>query len=96
MIRREVQWTNANFSEANEELCIYGGTMGSENIRVDVWDGDSWENVFADLTNGWNNVTITSYLTSSTFTIRFKGDTETGDAVQDSWNIDATLIHVWS
>ena len=92
----EVQWTNVDYSEANEELCLYGGTMGSENIRVDVWSGGAWQNLFTDLNTGWNNATVSSYLTSSTFTIRFKGSIETGDAIQDSWNIDAALLHVWS
>ena len=92
----EVQWTNVDYNEANEELCIYGGTMGSENIMVDVWNGSAWQNLFADLTGGWNNVTVTSYLTSPTFTIRFKGATETSDSTQDNWAVDATLLHVWS
>ncbi len=92
----EVQWTNVDYNEANEELCIYGGLMGSENIRVDVWDGGSWVNLFTDLTTGWNNVTVTSYLVSSTLTIRFKGSTETNDSTQDSWEIDATILHAWT
>jgi len=92
----EVQWTSVDFDESNEELCIYGGTMGAENITVDVWDGGTWQNLFTDLTNGWNNVSVSSYLTSSTFTIRFRGGTETGDTTQDTWNIDVTMLHVWS
>lgn len=92
----EEQWTDVDFDEANEELCIYGGSMDAENINVDVWDGDSWENLFTDLDSGWNNVTVSSYLTASTFTIRFKGSNETGDSNQDSWNIDTALLHVWS
>jgi hypothetical protein len=92
----EEQWTNVDYSEMNEELCIYGGTMGSENIRVDVWNGSTWQILFADLTNGWNNVTVNPYLTSTTFTIRFKGGTETNDLNQNNWTIDATLLHVWS
>ena len=91
----EVQWTNVDYDEANEELYVYGGTMGSESLRVDVWNGSSWHNVIASLTSGWNNVSISTYLVSSTFTIRFKGTTETSDATQDSWVIDATLLHVW-
>jgi len=66
-----------------------------ENIRVDVWDGATWQNMFTDLTNGWNNVTVSSYLIASTFTIRFKGTSETDDLTQDLWYIDATLLHVW-
>ena len=92
----EVQWTNADFNQTNEYLCLYGGTMGAEDIRVDVWNGSSWTNLFTDLSTGWNNVTVSSYLTSSTFTIRFKGSDETGDTTQDSWNIDATLLNVWT
>jgi len=91
----EVQWTNATYDLPNEELCIFGGTMGSEDIRVDVWDGTAWQNLFPDLTSGWNNASVSSYLASSTFTIRFKGGTETGDTAQDNWNIDVTLLHVW-
>ena len=92
----EEQWTNTDYNETNEQLCIYGGTMGSESLMVDVWTGSSWQNVIASLTNGWNNISVSSYLTSSTFTIRFKGSTETGDTTQDSWNIDATILHCWS
>ncbi|PVX24003.1 MAG: hypothetical protein CW691_08980 [Candidatus Bathyarchaeum sp.] len=92
----EVQWTNVNYNEANEELCIYCGKMGSEDLKVDVWTGSTWQNVFKDLTNGWNNVSISSYLDSSTFTIRFTGGTETSDIIQDTWYIDAALLHVWS
>ncbi len=73
----------------------FGGSP-AENLRVDVWTGSSWQNIFTDLTNGWNNASVSSYLDSSTFTIRFKGGTETSDTTQDSWNIDATLLHVWS
>jgi len=92
----EVQWTDVDYNETNEELCIYGGTIGSENILVDVWDGVAWQNLFTDLTSGWNNISVSSYLSSSTFTIRFRGGNESGDTTQDSWNIDVTLLHVWS
>jgi len=92
----EVQWTSADFDESNEELSIYGGTMGAENITVDVWNGSGWENLFTDLNSGWNNVSVTSYLTASNFTIRFKGGTETSDTTQDTWDIDAALLHVWT
>jgi len=92
----EVQWTNVDYSETYELLCIYGGTMGAEDIRVDVWYNSAWQNVFTDLSNGWNNVSVTSYLTASTFTIRFKGGTESGDTAQHTWQIDAVLLHEWA
>jgi hypothetical protein len=93
----EVQWTNAEYAKANEELCIKTGTTDAEDIKVDVWNGSEWINLLTDLNaSSWNNVSVSSYLTSSNFTIRFKGGNETGDTTQDSWNIDATLLHVWT
>jgi hypothetical protein len=89
----EVQWTNADHNETDEYLCIYTDALGSESLKVDVWTG-SWTTVINALQpNQWNNVSVSSYLTSSTFTIRFKGSTETGDVTQDSWNIDCTLLY---
>jgi len=90
----EVQWTHADFDEANEELCIYVDSFSGENLLVEVWTG-SWTSL-TTLTTGWNNVTVSSYLTSQEFTIRFVGETETGDTTQDYWTIDATLLHCWS
>lgn len=92
----EVQWTSVDSDETNEWLCIYGGTMGSEDILVDIWNGTAWINVFADLSSGWNSADISSYLAASTLTIRFRGGTETSDAAQDNWDIDATFLHVWT
>jgi len=92
----EVQWTSVDFDESNEFLCIYGGLMGAENIRLDAWNGSDWENLFADLNSGWNNVSVSSHLDSSTFTVRFKGDTEIGDTTQDTWSIDAVFLHLWT
>jgi hypothetical protein len=71
-------------------------TTANEPLSVDVWNGLSWQNVIANLNAGWNNVTVSAYLTSSTFTIRFKGASETADTTQDNWEIDATLLHVWT
>jgi hypothetical protein len=68
----------------------------AETLNVDVWSGGGWQNVISGLGNGWNNVSVASYLDSSTFTIRFKGGTETGDDTQDSWDIDTSLLHLYS
>jgi hypothetical protein len=93
------QWTNADYDQAYEELCVYTGPLSSENLYVDVWTGSTWVTVAtlgsAD-SNKWINVTVSSYLSSSTFTIRFKGNIETGDPTQNSWQIDCVLLHVWS
>jgi len=67
----------------------------SEDIGVDVWNGSSWQNLATDLIYGWNNISVSSYLDSSNFTIRFRGGTETGDTTQDTWQVDVTLLHLW-
>jgi hypothetical protein len=55
----EIQWTSANYSQDYEELCIYAGSMDTESIRVDVWNGAGWTNIASDLTpSSWNNFTI--------------------------------------
>ena len=92
----EVQWTNAQYNGTTEELAIYADVSGAtESLKVDVWYNGSWQNLFANLVNGWNNISVLSYLNGPTFTIRFKGDSESADGVQDSWRIDATLLKVW-
>lgn len=68
----------------------------TENIRVDFWNGTAWQNLFTDLTSGWNHISVSSYLTTSNFTIRFNGGNENDDTTQDSWFIDATFLNVWT
>jgi len=93
----EIQWTHADFDEANEELCIYLASSSGEGLGVEVWTGSGWDTLIPTLNVGdWTNVTVSSYLTSEEFTIRFVGTTETGDTTQDYWTIDATLLHCWT
>ena len=68
--------------------------MGVEDILVDVWNGITWINLFTDLSSGWNSVDVSSFLTSSTFTIRFRDAVD--EASQDTWEIDAVFLYVWS
>jgi hypothetical protein len=93
---QEVQWTNIPYSLPNEVLSIYGGTMDNEDVEVDIWNGTGWETVLTDLTSGWNNVSITDWLTANTFTIRFGDGTKMGDSSPDTWYIDVALVHVWN
>jgi len=90
----EEQFTNVNYTDPNQDLCIKAGSLDSENLMVDVWTGSSWDNVatLTGLVNGWKNVSVSSYLTSATLTIRFRGSSEGSDLVQDSWEIDAVLL----
>jgi hypothetical protein len=93
----EEQFTNVNYNRDNEELCIKTGNFSDlESIMVDVWNGSAWINIIASLTpNNWNNVSVTSHLTSPTFTIRFRDNTQTSDGTRSYWQIDAALLHLW-
>ena len=91
----EEQFTGVDYSQVSEWLCIYAGSLGSESLRVDVWSGSNWVNVISNLQpNQWNNASVSTWLTSSTFTIRFNGSSATGDTTQDSWNIDAVMLRL--
>ncbi|MGA9387708.1 MAG: hypothetical protein WBV70_02650 [Candidatus Bathyarchaeia archaeon] len=95
------QWMNANYTETNKELDIFMGPFSSpaETLSVQWWNNtdSSWLTIIASLTaNSWNNMSVTTYLTSSNFTIRFLDGTQIGDSVQSSWQIDAALLHVWT
>jgi hypothetical protein len=91
----EAQWVNAEYDGENKYLCIQTGMLSPENLRVDVWNGSSWVTVIsALLPNQWNNISVSSYLTSNTFTIRFVDETKTGDTVQSSWQIDCALLYM--
>ncbi|MFX1606784.1 MAG: hypothetical protein ACFFDD_12895, partial [Promethearchaeota archaeon] len=93
----EVQWTTASFDNNNEFLCIYAGNTDTEDLVIDVWNGASWENLLLDLqANAWNNISVKNWLTSSTFTIRFRGGLDTGDSTASQWSIDTTLLHTWN
>jgi len=91
----EVQWSGVDLSQTNEWLCIYGGTMASESLLVDAWNGSAWNNVFASLLSGWNNVSVSTYLVASNFTIRFR-DANPSGPTQSNWNIDVSLLHLWA
>ena len=66
--------------------------MGLEDILIDVWYGNSWVNILTDLSTGWNNVSIASYMDSSNFTIRFRDGVNSSDLSRDAWEIDVSLL----
>jgi len=68
----------------------------TENLQVDVWNNNSWQVLLTDLEAGWNNISISPLLNSPSFTIRFKGGTESNDTTQDYWKVDVVLLHTWS
>jgi hypothetical protein len=89
----EEQWTDVNFTAPHPALCINASVISSENLLVDVWYGGSWHNIVTGLVTGWNNVSVTSYVDSPTFTIRFRGAYCGGnDTFQDNWAIESILL----
>jgi len=95
----EVQWTSVDYDETYEELCIKTGTFsGSEDIMVFAWNVSisDWHFLYNLTASSWNNVSVTDWLNNENFTARFLCGTESSDTNQDSWNIDATLLHVWT
>jgi|GEM_PF-1589966 len=95
----EEHWTNVTYT-ANQWLCIFAGNWTTAAaLEVDGWNTTSsnWVVLNSSLvTNAWNNITLPTGLLTSNFTIRFKNGNPAGDTVQNSWSIDATLLHLWN
>jgi hypothetical protein len=95
-IDSEYQFTGANFTQDNEQVCFYVTShTGSETLYVNYRNGVSWTNLGSITTTGWTNLTANG-LTSATYTIQLIGNTETSDSFQDSWNIDLIKLHCWN
>jgi hypothetical protein len=94
MLDIEEQWTNVDYAYPRQDLLIRTGNLSlNENLMVDVRAGSSWITVFDSLQpNTWNNVSVTPYISSQNFTIRFRDANNSSDPTQDSWNIDAVLL----
>ncbi|MCW4023782.1 MAG: hypothetical protein NWF01_01960 [Candidatus Bathyarchaeota archaeon] len=89
-------WEKAVYTCANEQLCVRTGEMSSEALMLQAWDGSSWQTVSSSLkADTWNNFSVTKYLTSASFSIRFTDGSQSGDNTQDSWQIESTLLHTW-
>ena len=89
----EEQWTNVNYANTDQDLCIKAGTLGTETLYVDVRYNNAWVNIGAltGLVSGWKNISVSPYIASSTFTIRFR-DASTTDTTADTWKIDSVLL----
>jgi hypothetical protein len=95
MLDIEEQWTNVNYAYPRQDLCIKTGNLNlNESLLVDVRVGSSWITVFDSLQpNKWNNVSVTPYISSQNFTIRFRDGNSSSDMNQTSWDIDAVLLN---
>jgi hypothetical protein len=96
----EEQFTNVDYSQTMRYLCIRPGNLGSEPLEVDVRFGSSWipvtYNLQTALVDSWFNVSVSTWLTGATFTIRFLDGQESGDTTQSTWEIDAVLLRLSS
>jgi len=97
----EEQWTSANYSLPNEYLCIYWGTIGSEDLDINVWNStsSSWDFLFdvsSSDSSSWTNISVSDWLTSNTFTILFNDTTVTSDSVQNTWEKDSCLLWTYA
>lgn len=90
-LKLQEQWTDVNTTYLNPHpvLCINTGASTLSGLAVDAWYNNAWQPLSNSLVSGWNNISISSYLTSPNFTIRFRaGNT----IVQNQWQIDAALL----
>ncbi len=90
----EVLWSGLP-SFANGYLMVYGETQGVEDLQLDVWNGSQWVMVIADIQAGWNAVDVSTYLTGSSFNIRFKDTLQVGDSTQENWEIDTLVLNLF-
>jgi hypothetical protein len=90
----EEQWTNVNYVYPRQDLCIKTGNLSlEESLIVDVRVGSSWITLINSLQpNMWNDVSVTPYISSQNFTIRFRDGNSSSDPTRDSWDIDAVLL----
>lgn len=94
LVELELQFTNVPYDKENEYLCIKTGTrLLGEDLGVRGWTGSSWNVIDSALTwSTWNNYSVSSFITSNTFTIQLLNTDMDGETW---WNIDAVLIHLW-
>ncbi len=91
MLNLQEQWTdvNATYFNSHPVLCINTGASSPAGLAVDAWNGGAWQPISNSLVSGWNNLSISSYLTSPNFTIRFSAS---NTIIPKGWQIDAALL----
>ncbi|MFW9992573.1 MAG: DUF2341 domain-containing protein [Candidatus Odinarchaeota archaeon] len=94
---REFSFTDVPRYEENYKLSIKTGLIGSESLRVDVWNASSasWTDIMtitdAD-NNTWKNASISAYLSSTNVHFRFTDNIILSDSTNNTWQIDSILI----
>ena len=80
---------NSTYLNAHPALCISTGGSLSAGLALDVWHGGAWQTLTSSLAAGWNNISISQFLSMPNFFIRFRAD---NGNVQNNWQIDAVLL----
>lgn len=90
----ELQFTDVPYDKENEELCIKTGDVEmAQDLGVRGWNGSAWTMINTTLSwNTWNNYSVSSLLTSNTFTINLFNSA----SASHWWDIDAVLLHLWT
>lgn len=92
----EYQWIHANYSDANEQVCMYiTSTTGTETLNVNYRNGAVWTNLGTIIGTGLVTIPATG-LSSSTYTIQLIGTIESYDTTRDTWTIDCLYLHTWT
>jgi hypothetical protein len=86
------QWLTVNTSYVRQDLCIKTGALGAEPLLVQVLHGGQWVTLDTLKPNFFNNISVTQYIGSSNFTIRFVGGNDLTDPTPDSWDIDCVYL----
>jgi hypothetical protein len=90
----EVTWGDLP-SRQFKFLSIYAGDVSSEILKIDYWDGSTWNPLISDILSGWNTIDVSPYLAGSSFTIRFRDSVQIADLVQDQWEIDFAYLNLF-
>jgi hypothetical protein len=90
-LNMQEQWIDLNSTYLNPHtvLCINMGSLAPSGLALDVWSGGAWHLLSGSLVSGWNNISISSYLSSSIFTIRLRASNL---ANLLSWRMDTALL----
>jgi hypothetical protein len=93
----EEQFTDVPYDSGDvAELCVASGNFSSvEALNMQVWNG-TWNTVGQLTVNQWSNFTVTTFVNSTDFYIRFLGGSESSDTEEDTWEIDVTYLLIYN
>ena len=89
-LRAQEGWTNLDFLFLNHPvLCINTAGSTTAGLGVEAWHDGMWQTLSSNLLSGWNNISISQYLSAPDFVIRFHSVDST---IQNVWRLDSVLL----